>query len=206
MNHGNKLNRAACRWWFTMIFSLGWLAGSAAGALAISVPILNASFESPQVDTFIYAIDNWVTTNPEQSGVQVPQDYYYISGVDGRQVGWIWAGTLSQVLTTTIQPNAVYTLTALVGNRCTDTTVMYAVQLVDSDNNIVLNEATGIANVGSLIKVATPPYVTNSHPEYIGHTLKIMLSSTGREANFDRVTLDYSLVSQSGALLLLLDD
>jgi hypothetical protein len=82
----------------------------------------------------------------------------------------------------------------------------YTMQLVDSNTDVVLAQATGSCNLGSLVEVATPPYVANSHPEYIGHTLKIVLSGSGEEVNFDRVTLDYSLVSQSGALFLLLDD
>ena len=65
MNHAsNKLNRTAYRWWLTMIFSLAWLACSAAAALAISVPILNMSFESPWVEYFFSDgdIDDWVIT------------------------------------------------------------------------------------------------------------------------------------------------
>jgi hypothetical protein len=144
MNTANKSNRDAYRWWFTMICSFGWLAGSAAGAL-------------------------------------------------------------SQVLTATIQANAVYTLKALVGTWSTKSPT-YAVQLVDSNNGVVLSQATGSCNLGSLVEVATPPYRANSHPEYIGHTLKIVLIGSGEEDNFDRVALDYALVSQPGALLLLLED
>jgi hypothetical protein len=208
MNTANKSNRDAYRWWFTMICSFGWLAGSAAGALAISVPILNASFESPWVEESSQDgnIDNWVVTGDTyHSGVQVPQSYYYLTGVDGRQVGWVWAGALSQVLTATIQANAVYTLKALVGTWSTKSPT-YAVQLVDSNNGVVLSQATGSCNLGSLVEVATPPYRANSHPEYIGHTLKIVLIGSGEEDNFDRVALDYALVSQPGALLLLLED
>jgi hypothetical protein len=205
MKNGKQIGRAAYRWWFTMIFSLALLACSAAGAMAISVPILNNSFEYPVVPTVAYSIDDWVIAGDSPpSGVQVPQDYYYISGVDGRQVGWIWAGTISQVLTATIKANAVYTLKALVGTWRTPAPT-YAVQLVDSNNNIVLAQATGSCNLGSLVEVTAPPYMANSHPDYIGHTLKIVLVGSGEEVNFDRVTLDYSLGSQSGALLLLLE-
>jgi hypothetical protein len=208
MQKGEKINRTVHRCLFTIIFSLAWLAFSAAGATAVSVPILNASFEFPWVDTANYNgdIDNWVVTGEiYHSGVQVPQSYYYLTGVDGRQVGWIWAGAISQVLTATIKANAVYTLKALVGTWYTSPPT-YAVQLVDSNNNVVLAQATGSCNLGSLVEVTTPPYFANSHPEYIGHTLKIVLCSTGEEANFDKVALDYSFGPQPGTLFLLLDD
>ena len=208
MKVGNEINRAAARWSFIMIFSLALLALSTAGVMAISAPILNDSFELPVVDTFSQDgdIDNWtVTGDTYRSGVQVPQGYYYLSGVYGRQVGWIWAGTISQALTLTIKANAVYTLKALVGTWYNQPPT-YAVQLVDASNDVVLAQATGSCNLGSLAEVATPPYFANSHPEYLGHNLKIVLSGTGEEVDFDRVALDYFFEPQPGLLLLLLED
>jgi hypothetical protein len=73
----------------------------------------------------------------------------------------------------------------------------------NSNNNVVLAQNTDSANMGSLIEVATSQYFANSHPEYIGHTLKIILSGTGEEVNFDKVILDYSLVPLPSAVWLL---
>jgi hypothetical protein len=178
------------------LLSLGLLMGGVAGATEIYIN--NYSFEKPITGSWnVDDIIGWTASG--WCGVQLPQNYYSINGVDGKQVAWTHeGGVISQVLSATIQAGMTYTLSALVGTWSNDAGVMYDVQLWGSSkiDPVLLAEATGYPNYGSLVPVSTQ-YVANN-PDYYGDTLEVVLTEPGsgslyisqNEINFDRVRLN----------------
>ncbi|MGP8104833.1 MAG: hypothetical protein ACLQLE_02985 [Desulfobaccales bacterium] len=176
--------------WLVIALMLMALAVGTSGALATSIPINNYSFESPVVASWNENIvTDWVSTGV--SGVQRPQSWYLVTGIDQNQVAWIHTGSISQELIgTTIQAGLTYNLSALVGTWVTSGTApTYNVELVDYNNSVVLADATGQPSLTSnqLVQVSTS-YTANA-AAYYGNTLEIVLSNTGQEINMDKVNL-----------------
>ena len=101
-----------------LIASVGFI--STLSTQASLVTINNSSFENPSVPgSWNYVIDNWNISGT--AGVW-DSSGWGITAQDGNQIGYIGTGaagggTVSQVLTATLQPNSTYSLSIQVVGR-----------------------------------------------------------------------------------------
>ena len=103
------------KFWLVIALMLMALALGTSGAMATSITINNYSFESPIVTSWSNEdVTDWVVTGA--AGVQLPQGYYLVTGIDQQQVAWIHTGSISQPLTASIQPGLTYELGAFGGH------------------------------------------------------------------------------------------
>lgn len=175
---------------------------AAGSALAASVTINNWSFETPALADGAW---NTSVTGWDKSGNGGTWDpnapTYFPAGVpDGENVAWAHAGTISQVLTETVQANYRYKLDVYVGKSWG--TDGYTIQLAARDAlNVdhVLAQASGTApsNSFSLVHLEY-----TSYSQYVGDRLKIILTSATSESDFDAVRLDAATPVPSSVLLL----
>jgi hypothetical protein len=97
-------------------------------------------------------------------------------------------GTISQVLTSTLQASSTYTLSVDVGHRLDVAAMSYTIELVAG--GVVLNSATGnVASIpaGSVATVSVS--YTSPGAVAVDQPLEIRLISDGSQIDFDNVTL-----------------
>jgi hypothetical protein len=176
-----------------------------AGASATIIYPTNYSFEDP-----VLAINSYTSTTPgwTKTGAGGGIDDYgwaYPSIPNGVNYAFLANGTLSQVLTQTVQANHKYTLDVYVGRYYT-TTPTYTVKLVARDgggvDHVLAQTPASLAayRVFNLVELS---YTALAGDPYLGDHLKIILSSTGQENNFDDVTIKDLSVPAPPTLLLL---
>jgi hypothetical protein len=208
-----------------------------AGAIAISlgvhasagaVPILltNPGFEAPAVATVNNGpIVGWDIGGNVAGAWNInafPQGYWTSSAPEGNQIGWVSAAHLVsgpawivQVLSDTLQADALYTLTGQVGHpigfgASSNPDTVYRVALLAGIN--ILSELFATGPEGTF----TPFQLTfdSTGSPFVGQPLQVQLSSSQPQTGFDDIQLDVgdvaayvgdreATVPEPGALLLL---
>lgn len=174
---------------------------------AFSVPITNGDFEAPAItvspgyNSGTNTVPGW-TINGGTGGVwnindfpagplaSPANDFWTSDAPDGKQVGWIASApsspetTLSQVLSATLQDNAIYTLTGQVGHpigfSTTYTVALYA-------GGTLLNSISGTGPLGQFAGFSLSFNSLGSG--LVGQALEIRLTSANAQTAFDSITL-----------------
>jgi len=120
---------------------------------------------------------------------------------DGNQVAWSNGGTISQILSATLQTNTVYTLGVHVGRRQKVAFAGYNIQLY-AGSNLLASNSSVIPAAGTFAPV-TVSY-TSGISVTPGQALEIRLTSNGVQTNFDNITLDAASIPEPSAILGLL--
>ena len=120
---------------------------------------------------------------------------------NGNQVAWSNGGTISQILSATLQTNTVYTLGVHVGRRQTVPFAGYNIQLY-AGGNLLASNSSVIPAAGTFAPV-TVSY-TSGISVAPGQALGIRLTSNGVQTNFDNITLDAASIPEPSAILGLL--
>lgn len=184
-------------------------------AKAASINILNPSFENPvaplQPDGQFYtvgSISDWTLNpsdtqgvfNPSASQISTGGNTYYNQPVpDGNQVAFSNGGTISQQLSTVLQPNSQYTLGVSVGRRNNVSFPGYNIELL-AGSTVLASNSSVIPNPGTFILVAVN-YISGNSGSLIGQPLGIRLSSPADQVNFDDVTLDVTSTPEPSSVL-----
>jgi hypothetical protein len=176
---------------------------------AITIPVTNASFESPVVmdGAQIAQATGWTITS---SGVWNPSTAQWGASPpvpNGVQVAYaIAGGSLAQTLTGhTLLADQIYTMTVYVGTRSTGTgSALYEVALYAGTTKLASKtNATDPLTPGQF-RLVTVSYTAPSSGPLLGQTLSVQLSGltgTTRQSNFDVVTLNYVPLPPSALLL-----
>ncbi len=157
-----------------------------------NVPITNASFEQNFTWDHDHSIPGWTLTGVA-GVVYVPAlPGRYITGVapEGRQVGFVNDGAISQTLPITLQAGKTYTLSGFVGRRSDDPITTGRLALVTS-SGVVLAQADSAPDqaLATFAHHSTSFTATATDPN-LGATLKIVLTNTSnQQVNFDAITL-----------------
>ena len=179
-------------------------------AFAANIPIVNYSFEDPVTTSYTHGdIPGWISGNSGYLGVITG----YGTASDGVNAAWVQSpdtnvvNWISQVLTTTLQPDSLYTLKVSVGNRLGPWAPDAEIQLLAGGGVLtdkILTDpekpAEGISN--GTFSFYTLTYQSGKVVEP-GQKLEIKLISTGdpdgwySQPHFDDVTLDGPLSSAS---------
>jgi hypothetical protein len=188
------------------------VASAAAPASADVVPIKNASFETsnplstlcgPGCAFNVGAIPDWALSGT--GGSFHPNSTIFNPLPDSSNiVAYSNGGTISQVLTTSLATNTTYVLSVDVGfrlNGAVDITT-YSIALYAGDT---LLKSFGASNNVIPIGTFADESVTFTSGASVtpGQRLKIVLSSTGQQADFDDVSLTASAIPEPSSLSLL---
>lgn len=185
---------------------------------AASIPILNHSFEAPtapqQGDPYysMNVINDWTLDPPPSEstplqGVFSPMMAPSTSSAftdpipDGSQTAYSNGGTISQLLTATLQANTQYTLGAYVGDRNNVNFPGYSIQLWAGGNLLASEGSVNIPD--GRFALVTVNYASGSIVTP-GQQLEIRLVSSGMQTNFDLITLDATSIPEPSAILGLL--
>ena len=183
---------------------------------AALLTVANNSFETPVVTSPSVSISStglvggWTFAggaqgffNPSLGETFSPGFGYGPSPVlpDGNQVAWSNGGTISQILSATLQTNTVYTLRVHVGRRQKVAFAGYNIELLAGGNPIASNSSV-IPAAGDFAPV-TVSY-TSGISVAPGQALGIRLTSNGVQTNFDNITLDAASIPEPSAILGLL--
>jgi hypothetical protein len=170
---------------------------------ATPITIANYSFEA---QTFAYgkyttqSITDW-TKGAGISGVWYPPTSYFPSGApDGDNIAFLHSASISQLITATVHTGYTYTLGFDVGHCLGNPT--YTVQLVayDGTTDHVLAQSSGTSTYRSF-EYLDFHYTADS--TYNGDQLKIILTSSDQETDFDNITLSYTHNPTPSTFLLL---
>ena len=167
-------------------------------ASATDIPIVNYSFENPALGNgaYVYFIPSW-TIIEDSAGYWNPSvdqvTQAFIDGIpDGDQVAWSNNGDIEQTLTAQLTEGYKYTLTVWVGGRGGYSDNEYAVIL--AGESILPAEVTGINYPDRwdevIVTYTAFPGDLNGSKDL---TIRLM-NYDGVQVNFDKVTLDESLV------------
>ncbi|MFZ2089428.1 MAG: hypothetical protein WAU47_12715 [Desulfobaccales bacterium] len=204
--------RLSC--WSLSALCLAVLALCVPGSVwGVSIPINNPDFESDvlPVRNFIEgSFTGWTVTNNAAEGlggvwhpiIGNPKPFYgYSSSVPGPfNVGIASGTTIFQTLSSTLEPNTIYTLQVYVGTWLTGQ-ANYTVALLAGASD-VLASVTGIAPFDAFSLVTLDYTSGGAGSSFLGNPLTIALSSGPIESNFDLVTLNGSEVPLPSTLLL----
>jgi len=181
------------------------------GAWADSVPIVNASFETPPIPAltpncagtgcaFNFAIPDWNNlSSTTAAGLFQPgsNTLYFTSPLpSGNTVAFINNGAIWQTLGVSVLPNATYTLSVDVGRRVDVSGVNYSLNLYDGSISNVFcstgsNSNSSIA-AGTFADITVTCTTGSSVPAGL---LGIELTGDGRQVNFDNVQLNVGAAS-----------
>lgn len=161
---------------------------------AAPIAITNSGFESPILPDANYVTSvppGWTVDFGSMYGVWNPDSSWFPAGLpEGNQIGWLHAAGISQTLPNVYEAGVEYELSAFVG------------RWIDSPPNFMIALMAGadtLASVGGSSSVipqstfapfsATLPALAVGDP-HIGMAIRIALSSTAREVDFDAITLN----------------
>jgi len=162
--------------------------------------INNDSFESftgPAIyeDQFgvysIGGISGWNTIG--MVGAWSPTSIVYTSVPDGNSVAWVHSGSISQVLSETLNVGT-YDLKIFVGNRINYDFPGYSVELYAGDN--LLATSNSLIPDDGTFALLTLEYLAEAGNSNLGNALKIVLTGLGHQTNFDKISLDYTSANQ----------
>jgi hypothetical protein len=177
---------------------------------AVPVTVLNPSFEFPAAPLATScgpgcsftagSFTNWTVSG--NAGVFHPDASRFTFPLpDGDQIAYGNGGTLSQTLSSTLLSSTTYTLTLAVGRRLDAAFPGYLVSLFAGAT--LLGSESSLSPLAGDFDISTVTFTSGpSHP-LAGQPLRIQLSSTGTQTNFDAVQLDAETIPEPGTLLLL---
>jgi hypothetical protein len=196
---------------FTLALSLSilLLGCFTAPAFADNITIQNASFEMVNPPTTACGpgcawnygpIPGWTTTGLGGS-FQPGSAYFNVPLPNGSTVAWSDGGSISQTLGDSLVANTAYTLSVDVGHRLDGFATSFIIQLFAGST--LLNSITGS---NAMIPLGTFLDVSFSYVSGVTlppGNLSIVLSSAGKQTDFDNVRLTATSVSEPGSLTLL---
>ncbi|HEV8384316.1 MAG TPA: PEP-CTERM sorting domain-containing protein [Candidatus Acidoferrales bacterium] len=187
-----------------LLISFGVALIFSASASATPVNITNAGFETPALGAggFVFGVPGW-TVGPggiiSSAGVFRPGASQYPGGVpEGTNVAYTKGPWLSQVLTATLQPNTIYTLTVDVGYRLDESShpfTGFTISLL-AGNTIIASSSTGTPSAGQWIAAFASATSLAGNP-LLGQPLQILLTVNSPlpwQVNFDNVRLDATAI------------
>jgi len=192
-----------------LLLGIGWCGV----ASAAPVPIVNPSFELPDMDlvgcntlpdtatctTFGVGVGSAVgwTTSGSGGGVwdinNFSAGFWTVGAPDGDQIGWLAPAPpnpsapagFSQVLSAVLQANTVYTLTGFAGHP-TGFPTTYSAELYAGGNLLASVSDTGPQGNFESFSL---PFNSSSSP-FVGQPLEIRLTTGGPQTGFDSIALD----------------
>ncbi|MEX2176926.1 MAG: PEP-CTERM sorting domain-containing protein [Pirellulaceae bacterium] len=174
----------------SLVAALVVLAGTSGLAHGAIVAVVNPSFESPITATFTPGITGWTGTG--DFGVFRPDSHFpAYNGVDppdGAQVAYSDGGLISQILSTLLMGETIYTLKVDIGNRLDLFFPGYSIGLYAGGN--LLASSSSPTPADGTFATSTVQYVSPVNDPNIGQALEIRLISNGGQVNFDNVILD----------------
>lgn len=180
---------------------------SAASASADSLPINNAGFETPALSAsgYTFSIPGWNTAPAFRGNVGVfyPGAAQYPGGIpEGNNVAFSKGPWISQTLTSTLQPNTLYTLAVDVGYRSDNSVapfIGYTISLL-AGNTVIATSSTTTPAAGQWI-TSFASYTSLAADPLAGQPLQILLTVSnpngGHQVNFDNVRLDATEASSA---------
>lgn len=177
------------------------------------VPIKNASFESMNALNLsaptrgswnIGPITGWTLSG--EGGSWQPDTVAgrsYSSVPDGMTVAYSNGGTIYQDLSTSLLSNTTYTLSVDVGHRLDGLETNYSLAIYAGGNLLIKSADTsnGAIPIGTFAdETVTFTSGANVTP---GQKLRIVLTSTGQQTDFDNVQLTASAIPEPASLSLL---
>ncbi|MBL8291820.1 MAG: hypothetical protein JNN08_08285 [Bryobacterales bacterium] len=161
---------------------------------AAPIAITNSSFESPILPdaTFNTSVPpGWTGDFGSMYGVWNPASTWFPAGLpDGNQIGWLHAAGISQTLPDVYQAGVEYELSAFVG-RWIDSPPNFTMALMAGTDTLA--SVGGSSSVISQYSFApfsvTLPALAAGDP-HVGMPIKIALTSTAREIDFDVIALN----------------
>lgn len=203
MNTASPNRRAQC-------LALALICLSTHQAPAALIPIANAGFESPVTPSAGNPPDDWVNLSGSGAGGYLwninddPQGLWTVPAPEGRQVLFVASsssasGIFSQVLTSTIRPDTVYTLTGYAGSALGS--YHYIVSVLANGQHIA--GAMDLAPPGSFVpfSITFDSRVGNALAQ-VGQPMEIQLRSIERYAAFDDLRLQAVYIPEPTTLLL----
>ena len=173
---------------------------------ATPIAIVNAGFETAPITEGQYTVLPGIgdstginTLNPAPgwsvsgyAGLWNPAGTTYFDSVpEGTNIAYGESAnsSFSQILSSTLLANTVYTLQVEVGRRKDRTFGGYRVQLL-AGGNLLLEDNTTKVPASNTFLTSTVSFITASSHAYLGQNLEIRLISLGGQTNFDNVRLD----------------
>jgi len=141
-------------------------------------------------------VPDWTVTGAQTGEQQLgaPTNTAHFNSVaDGPTMAFSNGGSLSQIVGATVQLGTTYTLTVEVGAR--KTTADTGTEALVINGNTYLATGTLVQHLGNW-SAFTVTYVGTSADA--GHSIEVLLSSSGLQANWDAVTLDAEAPVVSG--------
>jgi hypothetical protein len=175
-------------------------------ALAVSIDILNPSFEEEPEDVkwlnhvpgpyFTDILDWTISEEGIKTGTstwQPTEKYFLEDQLHGSNVAALNSGYISQILTEQLTIGYMYTLGAWIGNRPDLDFPGYSVELWAGDYFLAKEDSLEPEDGEFLLSSLT--YSAPEEHEALGEFLTIKLWSEGVQINFENVILDASLTS-----------
>jgi Carbohydrate binding domain/PEP-CTERM motif len=170
---------------------------STASGWASLITITNSSFEGPVIAAgFSAPATGWTIGGAGLAGAMTPGSGV-LGAENGSQYLYINDGTESQVLAATLQANSTYTLSVWVGLRNDAPCVAFPCVLSGTTiqlfaGSTLLATATGAPPDPGTWSEYQGTVVTGSSDPSLGQALKIVLSASAAQTEFDNVTLNQS--------------
>ena len=174
-------------------------------ASANPVTITNPGFETPAMPPggWVTNIPGWNTGSgypPASVGTFFPGTGQYPGGIpQGNNVAFTKGPWISQILTATLQPNTIYTLTVNVGYRLDNSSGPFSGFTISllAGNTVIASSSSGTPAAGNWI-TALASYTSLAADPLTGAPLQILLTVNSPypyQVNFDNVRLDASGVN-----------
>jgi hypothetical protein len=160
------------------------------------IPIANASFEDPPTDTFVAIANGWSFGGSGGGVWNINNDslqFWNVPAPDGNQIGYLspadtgGLATMMQTLSTNLQADTFYTLSAWVGHPV-GYPATFTMELLAGSQ--VLASYSGTGPQGSFQRYQVTFDSTGS--SYVGQPLGIELVSDRPQTGFDAITLNAS--------------
>jgi len=158
------------------------------------IPIVNASFEDSLLSNGQFTIENipgWTYLGgPGNGGAYNPLASDFIGSIpDGNNTAYSNGGGFSQVLSSNLEANKVYTLSVDIGDRTNTNLTPFSVEVLAGGNVLASGTQSDVfvpsGGFGSLSFS-----FDSSSSAFIGEPLEIRFQASGAQVNFDNFALE----------------